>query len=427
MYELFGYIMVAILVGLGWFSILSLAKHGRWFMRIAQGTTAFISAGDKLKSILPNVGRFKMSTQEDLEGRHWLIPAKDNAEAEEAFFHNCLPGTVWFQKLLWRKAGIRWISILWPYTRRHTFDIRSRKRLLEGADGAEGTPLKRRVVDSLDKDGKRESTVVDSLLFVIPRPVYLEGVVIAGDNSKINLLLLPVFRQVIPSISAYYLRGDFFTLLDGAIEAGTVDFFASYRVNGEPMTYADWLKLPKSGAHSPLEHHLYQLNINKKYYEDLKGAGGRDELVNYLNDITHGKFFEHSGGEVEEKIPSGLIPRFGFAMVSFRLIEWEPHGDTKDLARAFLARETEFYTAQGVRQKAEGERDAILKRAEGESSRYERLATALVGKGVTPDVAARVVETQLRTENIRDSNVTTYVEGGSSASIMVPASNQAPQ
>jgi len=38
-------------------------------------------------------------------------------------------------------------------------------------------------------------------------------------------------------------------------------------------------------------------------------------------------------------------------------------------------------------------------------------------------VAARVVETQLRTENIRDGKVTTYVEGGGTkTSVMVPAS-----
>ncbi|MGB3922273.1 MAG: hypothetical protein WBL19_03345 [Minisyncoccia bacterium] len=431
MYELLiGYGILAVIVGLVIFGILALAKRGRWFMKIAQGTTAFISAGDSLKAILPNVGGFKISSDEDLEGRRWLVPAKNNQEREEAFFHNCLPGTVWFQKLLWRRAGVRWISILWPHTHRYTFDIRSRKRLLEGAEVAEGAPLKKRVVDSA-KDGTRESTVVDSLLFIVPRPVYLEGVVLAGDNSKINLLLLPQFRQIIPALPAYYLRGDFFTLLDGAIEAGTVDFFATYRVkknedeDGESLTYAHWLKLAKSGAHSPLEQHLYHLNVNKKYYDELENAG-KGELIGYLDDVTHGKLFESSSDKVEEKIPSGMIPRFGFAMVSFRLIGWEPHGDTKDLAKALLAKQTEFHTAEGVRQKADGERDALMRVAEGESNRYTRLATALVDKGVTPDVAARVVETQLRTENIRDGKVTTYVEGGSPASIMVPASNQAP-
>ena len=119
-------------------------------------------------------------------------------------------------------------------------------------------------------------------------------------------------------------------------------------------------------------------------------------------------------------IPNGIVPRFGFALVSFRVVEWEAHKSTVALAESLLAKEIELHTAEGVKQKAIGERDAILERAAAESSRYERLLKALVDKGVTPDVAAQVIATQLRTENIRDGKVTTYVEGAASATVMVP-------
>ena len=424
--------------------ILFLASRGWWFMKIAQGTTAFISAGDSLKAILPNVGGYRMSDVEDLDGRRWLVPEKDENEKKgiEAFFLNSLHGTVWLQKWLWKVFGVKFISLVWPHTHRHTFDIRSRKRLLEGANVKEGTPLKVRVVDSPAEEG----TVVDSLLFLVPRPVYLNGMKLAGDNSRINLLLLPIYRQVIPALPVYYLKGDFFTQLDAAIETAMVDFFSTHRVavhknkkaekeehfakdsfvegrdeekyEPSPLTYSHWLKLAKAGGNSPMELHLRNLNVSKKYRDDLKHAE-KMELVNYIDKLTHGELTEEIAGEVAKEIPSGIIPRFGFALVSFRVVDWEPHSDTVGLAQALLAKETKFHTAEGVREEAYGKGDAIEAVAKAESSRYERLVNALVEKGVTPDMAAQVVLTQIRTENIRDGKVTTYVEGGARTSMMV--------
>jgi len=94
-----------------------------------------------------------------------------------------------------------------------------------------------------------------------------------------------------------------------------------------------------------------------------------------------------------------------------------------DLAKSILAKETEAHTADGVRQKASGEGDAIQTLAKAQASRYQQLVSALVEKNVTPDVAAMVVQTQLRTENIggKDSKIVTYVEGGASASVIVSA------
>src|SRR3990167_4318456 len=312
--------------------ILVLAHFGAYFMNIAQGTTAFIRAGDSLKAVLPNIGGYMMSASQDLDGRHWLIPEENEERRMESLFYNSLPGTKWFQKWLWKTFGVKFISIVWPQTKRHTFDIRSRKRLLEGADVAEGTPLKARVVDSLTKDGTKDSTIVDSLLFLVPRPVYLDGIQLAGDNLR---------------------------------------------------------------------------------------ETGRSQLIEYIDKLI--PELAEEADEAGKTISSGIIPRFGFALVSFRIVDWEPHKDTANLAKALLTKETERHTADGVRQKAFGERDAILARAAGESSRYTQLVDALVGKGVTADVAAGVVQTQLRTENIggKDSKVVTYVEGGASTGVMV--------
>jgi len=398
--------------------ILLLANLGAYFTKIAQGSTVFISVGESLKKIWPNVGGYKMSSAQDLGGRHWLIPEKDEKERMRAFFYSSLPGTVWFQKWLWGTFGVKFISWFWPHVNVHRFDIRKggRRRIEARADVGPDAFLRSRVIDS------PEPTIVDSLLFIVPRPVYLEGVEIAGDNSRINLLLLPVYRQVIPSLPVYYLKGDFFTLLDAAIEATVVDFFASYRVGKKPLTYAGWLKITKAGEGSPLEQHLHGFNVSKAYRDNLEGKGGAEELIAYIDELTHRRPSEISGENVSGIIPIGIVPRFGFALVSFRIVEWEVHSSTVALAKSLLEKETQRHTAEGVRQKALGEGDAIETLADAQSSRYQKLVNALVEKRVTPDAAALVIQTQLRTENIRDSKVTTYVEGGASASVMVSSS-----
>ncbi|MEK7109058.1 MAG: hypothetical protein AAB919_01330 [Patescibacteria group bacterium] len=285
------------------------------------------------------------------------------------------------------------------------------------------------------------------------------------------MLLLPIYRQVIPTIPVYYLQGDFFAPLDTAIESALLDFFATHRVavyrktdkssggekgdfamdfydppatptekqefkdnNGgksyeelyepSPLTYRHWLKLTKAGERSPIEHRLRTLNFSRGYYNQLK-KDGKTELADYVEKLCGGKApHAVTGARTTHAIPHGIVPRFGFAMVSFRIVDWEPHSDTLGLAQALLAKETESHKAEGVRKQAEGQRDALKARAVGESSRFERMIKALVDKKVDPNVAAQVVATQLRTENIRDSKLTTYIEGGSGigTSVILPTS-----
>lgn len=413
-------LLVVVIPVLAIIIILLLANLGAFFTKIAQGTTAFISAGDSLKAILPNVGGYRMSDEEDLDGRHWLIPEEDEEKRTEKLFHNSLYGTEWFQRWLWKAFGVRFISLFWPHVDIHRFDIRKggRRRIEARAEVGQDAPLRSRVVDS------PEPTVVDSLLFLVPRPVYLEGVELAGDNSRVNLLLLPVYRQVIPSLPVYYLKGDFFTLLDAAIKAAMVDFFASHRIeDGSPLTYSNWLKLTKAGEGSPLEQRLRHLNVSDEYIGKLEKQG-KDELADYVKNhlIPRGPSVTPSR-DLAGMIPSGIVPRFGFALVSFRVVEWEAHSSTVALANSLLARETELHTAEGVRQKAYGERDAKVANATGDSSLVTQVMTAFKAHGVDANVAAGVLGTMVRTKNIGDSNLTTYVEGGgTAASVMIPAS-----
>lgn len=476
--------------------ILLLAELGAYFLKPEQGTTTFISKGDSMHAIIPNVGGYKLSSAEDLDGRRWLVPEKDAKERLDALFRDAMQGTVWFQKWLWKKFGVLFISFWWPQRHKQKFRI-SRLRLkemshvpeqktetsLEGESPVAKIPNNIPLRDYIERSP--EPPEVSNLLFLVPRPVYVHGVELAGDNSKINLLVLPVFRQVVPELPVYYYKGDFFTPLDGAIRAALIDFFAVHRIavyrkdsdegkagefaegcyilphnqqEGEtieaykerrkeeeakqkekyapaPLTYAHWLRLSRSGDESPIEQHLRPLNVSRGYYRQLKkvadeerkptGYSAKDELVAYVEELTRGQFQDISEAVAT---PSGIVPRFGFALISFRIIDWEAHEDSLELAQALRAEETQRHLAEGVRREAEGERDAILARATGESSRYNQLVTALIDKGVSANVAAGVIETDFRTANIgsASSKVTAYVEGDSGstrANVMIPTSS----
>ncbi len=434
--------------------ILLLAKLQAYYTRIPQGATVYINAGDSVKAVLPNIGGFRMSNDSDLDGRHWLIAEKDAEKQLSSLFYNSLPGTRWFQKWLWQTFGVKFISFFWPQVYVHHFDIRKggRRRMESPSELKEDAPLRSRVVDSPG------TTIVDSLLFLAPRPVYVEGVELPGDNAKINFLFLAVFRQVIPTLPVYYFRGDFYTMLDAAIEATVMDVLATHRVavykqegpkkgrfasvyyqvpadaskktdyedtyERSPLTYAHWLQVSKAEG-SPLERRLRQINISKSYLKKLKAEKGRSaELVEYAEKyLVHKEVEGTDNSTLPKEIPSGIVPRFGFALVSFRLIAWEPHKDTKSIADAMLAQETKRLEAEGAREEAFGKRDALKAVAEGESARFERLVKAMIAEGVDKNVAAQVVAMQVRMENVRDSKLTTYVEGGAGASIMVPTSS----
>ena len=449
-----GFILVLIIIGL-------LADLGWWLAKLARGTTVFISAGETMRAIWPNVGGFRMSKTKDPDGRHWLIPVSDKdsqKDWEDGFFEDSILKPL--AKLLWKWMGVRFISFLWPQVHVQKFDIRSKKRIKERTEVGEKAPLRSRIEDVTEKD----KTIVDSLLFVVPRPVYLEGIELAGDNAKINVIQLPVYRQVIPELPVYYLKGDFFSLLDAAIGAAFVDFCATHLVavykkghtlEGQfvkdswiekedkneydscHLTYAHWLKLTKAGEGSPLEQRLKKINFNQAYYDLLAahekkhGVQEEEKLSTYVDELAHRAFSQRL--EPAGHIPSGIVPRFGFALISLRTVDWEPHEGTQKLAEAILAKETQLHTAEGVREKAYGERDAAIARAkgqratlkaegQGELARNKNFLKALVDKDVNPDVAANVLATQLRTENIKGAGLTTYIEGGASASVLVDAS-----
>lgn len=423
-------------------TVLLFARLGIFFVNVPRGNVMAITAGETLREIVPNAGNFKLSKNGDVDGHRWLVPVKEQdpkkneKERLDALFRRAQWGTRWLQRILWR-WGVYVIPFIWPYTRPHKIDLGKdgRKMLRSRSEAGEGALLRARVVNS---PASEESTVVDSLRFAAPRPIYIEGLELPGDNSKINVLLLVTFRLVVPVVPIYDLKGEFFPLLDGAVEGAMVDFTSTHTVtetnaDGDeievPLNYARWLRLDKAGEDSLIARHVLRLNISPAYLARLE-KDRNDELVGYARDDLMPTKASGSNPPLSEKlmnaIQQGIVPRFGYAVVNCRLVDWEASAETKKLAESALEQQTQKNLADGVRAKADGERDAKIANATGDASLVDQFMQAMKKHGVDSNVAATVLGTKIRTENVGGGKITTYVEGGASSSVMVQAQSPIP-
>jgi len=412
---------------LAWLLIMISAKNQWQFTRIQKGNTVLIIKGDDLKHIIPNVDGHRMSEEKDNDGRRWLVkvnvkatPEEQREEMRQAFRKHLMPGTRALQKLLWDKWGVRFVSWVYPQNRVKRVHI-SMNRLRQESEVKPTTTLQERI--------ETDEGDIDSIRFIFPRPMVVEGVELAGDNARINLLILMHWRLVIPSLPIFYYDGKFMPLLDADIAAGFIDFGATYKVTvndkglydpegtkKEQLTYRHWLGLSKDRG-SDLHNHLLRLNASPSFYKALKDKK-KDELVHHL-DVLLGGRPKNLPKRMKEKVPLGLIAKYGLTLVDVDILAWEADETTKDLAEALQSRELQKRKAEGVREEAYGERDAIQAKAKAEASRYEMLVNSLIDKGVDPDVAAKVVQTQVEMENLRQWQGNTYVRG--QAGVIVPA------
>jgi len=335
-----------------------------------------------------------------------------------------MPGTKWFQWIIWDNLGIRFVSWIYPIIKVHKIHI-SMNRLREDKKKEDEENISS---PSVAKKGEEEDVPlrnriesdegdVDSLRFIIPRPMVVEGVELAGDNSRIDLLALSIFKVVIPSLPVFYHKGKFMPLLDAAVSAGIVDFFAHpVKIKGDDgayeevlVKYADWLQMPK-GPGSEIEKHLCGLNASAKYYDQLKQAVGnnpeKEKLLNHLHSLIGGR-------PSNDELPSGgLISTYGLFLESVRIVGWRADKSTRDLANAYQAEETETLKARGVRAEARGAGDAISVKGAAEAKRFHKLFRALIAEGASPDEALRTLRAFLQAGELKNiPNLQTLVLG----------------
>src|SRR3989344_2345120 len=212
--------------------LIMVVANAQWqFTRIEKGNTAFIVKGDDLKSMLPNVDGYRVSKEKDLEGRRWLVkvnvnktPEEQRKEMREAFNRQLQFGTKWLQWILWNRLGIRFVSWFYPQIKVHKIHI-SMNRLMEARGVGGGEDKSENLQSRIESD----EGDVDSLRFLVPRPSVVKGVELAGDNAKLDILVLAVFQTVIPALPVFYYKGKFMSLLDAEISAGIIDFCATYK------------------------------------------------------------------------------------------------------------------------------------------------------------------------------------------------------
>lgn len=427
---LLGIILMLILAALQW--------H---FIRIEKGNTAFIVRGDDMKAIWPNVGGHKMSSQEDLDGRRWLIKETDDKEIWKTFARDMLWGTRWLQKKLWFWFGIRFVSWFYPQVRVHKLKL-DVTRLKEESRMETGKPLRERL------EGEPET--IYSLRFLVPRPMVIEGVELAGDNARINLLVLAIFRTVIPSLPIFYYKGKFFPLLDAGVKAGIINFCADYKfpvpvvnekgepvfdkdgktqlTKGESLTYELWLKLDK-GTDSPIQKGLLGLNVGKDFYDSLV-MEDKTDLANHIKSLLGGKEPKEIPDAVKEKMPFGFIRQHGFALQSIEVVDWEAAEETEELSKALRAKQTALHKAKGVREEAYGRRDAVQAVGNADATRIgkmvEAVVKALADKEVPPSQIAEAIKSVFQAEQLKQiPNLQTLILGGG-AMAMVPTSPPTP-
>lgn len=189
---------------------------------------------------------------------------------------------------------------------------------------------------------------------------------------------MATFRVVNPYIPIFVYKGKFFQLLEAAIRSAVIDFCAD-----ESMTYEKFVRTEKSSG-TPFSARIVDIN-------------------------------EHSA-----KAPEGIRKAFGIEVVEAWVHDFDIVPEDKQFADAARIEQIRKFEAGAAIQRAKGEAQARRLNAAAEGMRYKTLAASLTKLGVDPNMAAEIVGQQVRTENIRDSRLTTWVEGGGTAVPTIP-------
>jgi regulator of protease activity HflC (stomatin/prohibitin superfamily) len=325
-----------------------------------EGTIASIVKGETFKTFVPRiegktVRKKPFETAPGEEEERWTI---DDGESK--------PG------LLEKLAGVYWISITYPFTHLHSMTIDAR-RLSEGAK--KDAPISSLV--------EHEPKVIHELRWKFPRPVLVMGVELK-DNLRIDILTFITFEVVHPYLPIFVFGGDFFELLDSAVESAIIDFCKG-------VTYKEFLRTSK-------------------------GKGG-DRGSTSISEFTERILRINDEGDIDG-VPDGIIAGVGIRACDAYVYRFDLSEEDKKTQEAVQAEEIARLNAEATRRTAEGTKDANRLALEGEASGARKFMQALIDKGVDPNVAANVYRRMVETTKIGNSSLSTWVEGDG-ASVLV--------
>lgn len=336
------------------------AKIGMHFTLLKEADIAFVMKGEEIERVILG------------------LKAEDVEEITENLSARGIP---WSDKsdLLARVLGIHYVSWIYPFRRLHVFEL-----LAEGIrDGSEGkeTPGEDALMREWLYHHRKE---VKSLRWRFPRPVLLEGVELA-DRTTIDIIVMSVLEIKDPYIPVFVFKGNFFPLAASFIESATIDLVVGETgkqfSEGKEMTYSNFVKIDKG-----------------------EGSDFSTTLRNTVNE-----------GEAAEK--KGLISVLGIEAHKAYIFKYGLSKGQEEIEAASRAEAAERMRAKGEVEKARGTAKALRINAMAEARRVRVIADALVEEGVDPNVAAEFIRTLVKTDNVRQAGLSTWLdaEGGLSA------------
>ena len=333
----------------------NLAKSGILFMFPQEGTITAIVKGDSYKRFIVNI---KGHHLDDESGK--IVKSDPSHQPPK------------------RWLGLEWVGIP-PFYRVHTIKIDA-LRLVKGKGDNENTPISEFV--------EHEEKKIHNLRWKFPRPIVVTNVELK-DRFKINVLVIITFEVVDPYIPIFVLGGDFLDLIDSAIESAVIDFC-------KETTYEEFVKLSKGKA------------------DEVEGKRTTSAFTKRLLLINK------EGTIGDDTVADGIEEGVGIVASDAYIHRYDLSKESAEADKAVQAKEIARLNAQAKVKTAKGDRKAKEQVGKGEANRAIEFMAAFISKGVHPNVAADAYREFLRTENLgKISNLSTLVEGGSNAGVMI--------
>ena len=399
--------LAVVAVAIGLFAYRA-AKYKRQASFPAQDTMEFVVAGGRLVRVLDNIRDYFYHPGESDYATKVGVRKQDPID-QTKFSWELQPVTVrvteaiipqvgvykppthvkalryWLRK----KFGFYWVSTFYPAIKVHSFPV-VKTRPREGYQAS----AQRNLTQWLEID--QEPQDVDFLLWRIPRAIIVPDIEFV-DQLKASLGIVVTFQVVIPRIPVFTYNKRFFALLESAIRGAVLDY-------ARPMKFVDFVAKMKTGPQSD----FFPAVVSQ---------------LNAPNPVV--------GGSSSPSLPGGLIKDLGVEAIG-AVIELIQPEENKQVTDALQAQEiarlkgeagviaaTKAAEARIITANAEAAAKIVIGKAEADI-----LKEKVAGAGAAFTIADQHIQ---RVAALKDTNVTTYLEGGANASVMVPAGGPPPK
>ncbi len=250
--------------------------------------------------------------------------------------------------------GIYWVSFLYPLREVFSFKI-DKKRLVDESTLKPGHTM----ADLVKVEVGQE---VKSLRRFFPRPFYASSVELK-DGFPTNILVMTEFEVIRPKIPVMTYKGNFFPLLDTAVESAINDI-------GNTSTFMDLI----------------------------------------TTSTKKGSRFSHS---VIDELSKALLDTVGIRINEFYIVQLDLPEDQDRLRRATVAEEEERLLGEGRIVAAKADAVAIKTRSDAYVAAQDDAIKKLVALNVDPSLAAQFVAGMMNHREVAGpgSKISTYYSG----------------